>query len=172
MTERLVHFSAEPITALHTNFREPGWAKPRGFWVSVEGIGDGWSDWCGGEGFAPDSFIYEYDVTLSPDAQILWIRSAEELDAFTARWRRPNPDGYRGMDTIHWAGVAETHQGIIIAPYLWSRRLDFDSFWYYGWDCASGCIWDVSVISLGPAREVSLNADAEDDAAGEGGTAA
>jgi hypothetical protein len=35
------------------------------------------------------------------------------------------------------------------ADILWLRtELQLDEFtsWYYGWDCASGCIWDVDAI--------------------------
>ncbi len=43
--------------------------------------------------------------------------------------------------------VAKLYQGIIIAPYCYSIRLDNDCFWYYPWDCASGCIWDATAIA-------------------------
>lgn len=33
-----------------------------------------------------------------------------------------------------------------ITPYCWPARMDPDLIWYYGWDCASGCIWDASTI--------------------------
>jgi hypothetical protein len=33
---------------------------------------------------------------------------------------------------------------LLITPYIWSCRLDFN--WYYTWDCASGCFWDVSCL--------------------------
>ena len=36
--------------------------------------------------------------------------------------------------------------GIIISPYQWDCRLALESGWYYGWDCSSGCIWDISCI--------------------------
>ena len=34
--------------------------------------------------------------------------------------------------------------GIIIAPYQWYCRMTVD--WYYTWDCASGCIWNLDAI--------------------------
>lgn len=52
--------------------------------------------------------------------------------------------------TIDWFQVVRNFPGIIIAPYLWERRnsnrSNWDSCWYYGWDCASGCIWDLRCI--------------------------
>jgi hypothetical protein len=47
---------------------------------------------------------------------------------------------------IEWRKVAERFDGIIIAPYIWQRRLDLESSWYYSWDCASGCIWNASAV--------------------------
>ena len=46
---------------------------------------------------------------------------------------------------IDWPKVAERYDGIIIAPYQWSRRLD-GPMWYYGWDCASGCVWRARAV--------------------------
>lgn len=37
------------------------------------------------------------------------------------------------------------------APYQWRRRNERGFSWYYGWDCASGCIWRASAI-----REIRL----------------
>ncbi|QBI98814.1 hypothetical protein SEA_BOBBY_184 [Mycobacterium phage Bobby] len=47
-------------------------------------------------------------------------------------------------DWIDWGKVAADYGGIIIAPYQWSRRMD--PHWYYTWDCASGCIWNLEAI--------------------------
>lgn len=32
------------------------------------------------------------------------------------------------------------------APYQWECRLDRDTFWYYSWDCASACIWNLQAV--------------------------
>jgi hypothetical protein len=54
-----------------------------------------------------------------------------------------DPDGTKGLDKmIDWPKVAEHYAGIEICPYLSNKRNDDDFFWYYGWDVASGCIWD------------------------------
>ena len=47
---------------------------------------------------------------------------------------------------IDWNRVAKKYQGIIITPYIWERRLTTTCTWYYGWDVASGCIWDNKAI--------------------------
>jgi len=61
---------------------------------------------------------------------------------------------------INWPAVAEKYDGIIIAPYIWQRRLSDnpDHFWYYGWDCASGCIWNTEVIEEIHTKELVANA--------------
>lgn len=43
-------------------------------------------------------------------------------------------------------GVAKDYDGIEIAPYQESLRYDLE--WYYGWDVASGCIWNFEGIRL------------------------
>lgn len=48
---------------------------------------------------------------------------------------------------LDWAAIGKLYDGIIIAPYLWERRLNGGAMWYYGWDCASGCIWNPRAIS-------------------------
>jgi hypothetical protein len=30
---------------------------------------------------------------------------------------------------------------------VWECRLDPAAAWYYGWDCASGCVWNLEVIA-------------------------
>lgn len=109
--------------------------KPRGLWYSV---GFGWLD------FTTSDFtsfyetnknisVFEFDVS---GANILYIKDYDEIVAFdreyceeSGRYRNPN-----------WARVAEKYDGIEISPYVYKAR--FDLFWYYGWDVASGCIWN------------------------------
>ena len=45
---------------------------------------------------------------------------------------------------IAWEKVAAKYDGLIITPYIWQRRMELN--WYYTWDCASGCIWNVRAI--------------------------
>jgi hypothetical protein len=84
----------------------------------------------------------KFEVTLSPDANVLHIGSTEQFDKFNRKYRSDDMFG-----SIIWPDVAKQYDGIIIAPYLWSRRLDSSSRWYYGWDAASGCIWKARAIA-------------------------
>jgi hypothetical protein len=93
-------------------------------------------------------------IHLAERANILRLGSPAALDVFTAEYGGAPPI-YRALDQrfgertmmIDWRRVASVYDGIIIAPYQWSRRLDGGARWYYGWDCASGCIWNATAIA-------------------------
>ncbi len=57
---------------------------------------------------------------------------------------------------LEWDKVKDKYQGIIIAPYQWECRLALETCWYYGWDCASGCIWDLDCIKEFIKQEVHV----------------
>lgn len=40
--------------------------------------------------------------------------------------------------------VRQDYAGIEISPYQYECR--FELTWYYGWDVASGCVWDKEAI--------------------------
>jgi hypothetical protein len=131
----LRHYAGSPVTLEPRRYEQRPDLKPAGFWVSV---GSGWADWCEGEEFRTENLVHTYRVRLVPDANVLTIGDVDGLDGFT--------DTHQ-LDRYHldWPKVAANHQGVVIAPYQWSRR--FEHLWYYGWDCASGCIWDLSAIA-------------------------
>lgn len=129
--------------------------KPRGFWVSVDAAGQGWADWCENEGFRLETLKVVHDVALSADARILLIPGEAAFDAFAEEYGSSVLPGRSDRrDHINWPLVADRFQGIIIAPYLWSRRMD-GGLWYYGWDCASGCIWDAAAVASITARQAA-----------------
>jgi hypothetical protein len=160
----LVHFAALPlVTGVVTRRQKPeGAVKPEGLWLSVEGDGDGWSDWCKSERFHLDDLAVAHQIELADDAVILRLSSPDEIDLFTVTYSMspercywltaPERIGYY----IDWRRVATEYQGIIIAPYVWERRLTLHTHWYYGWDCASGCIWDSAAV-----RSVEVLAECE-----------
>ena len=132
--------------------------KPRGFWVSVKGEDD-WPDWCICNEFRPHCLAHCYEVTLCPKANVHLIDNSADLlafhgtysvlDDFAAKYcSRPGDHDLFGnrMQAIDWRKVASDYDGIIIAPYIWSQRL-LGPHWYYGWDCASGCIWNLCAVA-------------------------
>ena len=114
--------------------------KPSGLWVSV---GDDWDRWCRDEEkeWTTDVPVISVDLTDDAADRLLVLDTEQVIRDFptTCRDGQPRWNGY-----IDWPTIAEQYAGIVIAPYQWGARLDV--MWYYGWDCASGCIWDLSVV--------------------------
>lgn len=119
--------------------------KPRGFWFTDDSE-DCWASWCRAENFCLEALTFKHEVKLD-ESKLLILRTGEELDQFLQdftiyhSWHSSYTDR-----CINWPEVAKQYAGIIITPYQWSHRLSHDSNWYYGWDCASGCVWDASAI--------------------------
>lgn len=151
----LTHYSAAPLTKVRyaTQSREYDFrGKPNGLWLSVDQDGDGWRDWCISEGFGLSRLTHVHEVTLAPNAKLLHLSGAAAIDDFSDEYGA-RPHGMR-MRYINWRRVAARYHGIVIAPYVWARRLDGDAFWYYTWDCASGCIWNPKAIASITLREI------------------
>lgn len=144
---RLIHYSTVPLTKVrstrHSDTRA-GVYKTPGLWVSVEGEHD-WPSWCRGEQWGLDGFAHATEVVLSDTANVKHLSSADEIDEFTERFHVPSsPIWHRGLD---WHAIRAEWQGLIIAPYCWERRLADHTSWYYGWDCASGVIWNAKAVA-------------------------
>lgn len=125
--------------------------KPKGLWLSVDGPVD-WVEWCRGESFG--NYDLRQAVTLRSNAictmednklgGILHMYNGADLARFTTRyWKREEHHAMRPPAActlwIDWQKVADEYDGVIIAPYQWSSRMNL--IWYYPWDCASGVIW-------------------------------
>jgi hypothetical protein len=148
---RLIHYSGEPFTFSRTHCLGTGkFGKPRGFWVSVEGEDD-WPSWCQAEGFNLGGFKHAYDVRLSDSARVLTIASESDFHAFERSYLVEV--GNRFDRDIDWDRLSVLYDGLIIAPYRWESRLS--SFWYYGWDCASGVIWNLAAVASCQPVEVA-----------------
>lgn len=127
-----------------------GHPKPVGFWLSIDGD---WERWDREEGMGwTDGGSIEFDVDID---KCLLIDTVDALDLFHEEYIKPNTQPLDiGRDNFYrpnWTPLTEQHAGIIIAPYQWGRRLMHPgsvSDWYYGWDVASACIWDLSVVRV------------------------
>ena len=151
--ERLLHYGARPLRfdAARTYRHPEAHSKPSGLWVSVEGEYC-WRTWCEGERWNLQGLKYVSEVTLAPEANIVQLDSLQKLDEFHARYS--NDGGYIRCDRVQAA-----HGGVLISPYRWERRLNF--LWYYGWDCASGVIWDLGAVeAVSPSRETGIEQEA------------
>jgi hypothetical protein len=128
-----------------------------GFWYGIDGS---WADWCLCEQFrGGERYFYELEIDTSA---ILTISTIAEFEAFEDEYIGPPPwqsdlDRYIdkmapgtprhmriGLGEINWPKVAEKYAGVEITPYLYEKRLS--SHWYYGWDCASGVVWDINAV--------------------------
>jgi hypothetical protein len=150
---KLVHYSGEPIGKLHAV--EPpdrGALKPRGLWLSDDDCEENWRWWCVAEGFGLDRLTHVYDVELGNQHHGLLLDSAAAIDSFTEKYEIELIPDMRNGVFIDWARVMQEYSAIVCTPYIWARRLG--PLWYYGWDCASGCVWDVSAIKSIRLREV------------------
>lgn len=143
------HMSSSPgpiiLRPVEWNSDDPkGHFKPLGFWYEVDGD---WRQWCEGEQWGLESLKHIHRVDLGRQVNLLKIDSVKGIDRFHDEYISKHPF----LEYIDWRLVQSRFDGIEIAPYQCKRRLDY--MWYYGWDCASGCIWqprDTKVTYIGP----------------------
>ena len=135
----LLHFSAQPVVYTPQKYRQQARTmKPHGLWVSV---GMAWREWCKEQEWNMDGVRYVANVSLVPDAKILHLNGTSQIHVFAKKYIVPGP-----FHTIDWLRLADSYHGILIDPYCYELRFSLDFLWYYGWDCASGCIWDCRAI--------------------------
>lgn len=151
----LAHYAQRPVGELeyreHRDGRSLWFDKPTGFWVSPVGSDD-WRSFASENGMFCLSFPYR--VLLRREANLLVLQGARELHEFTGEYGIPMTlPGLSAHVGIDWKRLRLHWDGVIIAPYVWSLRMETAFEWYYGWDCASGCIWNhEAVAALQPMR--------------------
>lgn len=145
----LSHFSKAPLTEIRSivqrpqpvEFKSP-YEKPLGLWVSVDGEDD-WPSWCESSLSKWMADVIHHRILLVESPRVLLLATIGSMHDFEAEFGRDC--SHRGDRYIDWPVVAERYDGIIIAPYHWHCRMEM--CWYYGWDCASGCIWNAEAIA-------------------------
>ena len=143
-----IHMSKKPFELEQRTFAQKFWIKPSGFWY---GFGSEWIDWCRSE--MPNwtgKYIYGVDVN---NINILRINTLLELMQFSREYQSNVSDtGYstdykrEAGESIDWKMVASKYDGIEINPYQFEARMQY--MWYYGWDIASGCVWNLKNVKL------------------------
>jgi len=146
----LQHFSEKPLGEIRSTLQpdDPYQMKPKGLWISDES-NLGWSEWCREEDFGIERLACCHRIVLNPKADILLVETVEDIDIFTKAYMKPplaEAGPFLRSYCMDWVRVAKNFEGMIITPYLWDRRLSQEAFWYYSWDCASGCIWNATAI--------------------------
>lgn len=146
----LSHWSNNKIEELKSGsgFDESRYDKPKGLWVSVDDDDD-WPQWNELNGFLDRSTQYQYQVTLKKDHDVLILNSYEDIEAFSDMFDMFH-EGYpwswqdRRYRGLNWKEIGRLWQGIVIAPFSYKARRLIS--WYWGWDCESGCIWNMAAI--------------------------
>ena len=139
---KYIHYSKDPAIYLPNHAQPINSLKPRGLWFSVEGKNSfGWKKWCEAEKFELENLHYEVEIVFHDNANILFIKTEEGILDFDKKFGILIHPAYQSCD---WVAVAQKYSGLVIAPYQWGSR--FNLLWYYGWDCASGCVWDMKAI--------------------------
>ncbi len=137
-------FKYNPVHVYRIPFGSENYFKPRGLWYDVDGD---WARFCEGDSWNLAGLKHRYQIEI--ETKDIWIISSEkDFLAFYNMFKSSGHPGlsiFSGRDSIAWNRVLSFAKGIEIAPYLWSCRLKYS--WYYGWDCASGVIWDLSAIT-------------------------
>lgn len=135
--DRIINTKNSDINMMNIVDQKSG-MKPYGLWYA---FGDSWIEWIKTE--MPDR-LKEYYYKLEVDtSKILQISSPNELLDFTEEFKDAKKyDSFY----IDWKKVAEKYSGIEINPYIWEMRMSDYTSWYYGWDVASGCVWDRKAV--------------------------
>jgi hypothetical protein len=139
----LRHYSAAPLVFDPTRTYASNSFKPHGLWLSVADE-HGWKEWCEGEDFNIEGLAHSVDFAPTDSANILHLNSVGAIQDFTHEYKLQAGGRYNLI--INWARVTSGYDGIIISPYQWSCRHDL--MWYYPWDCASGCVWNLNALRL------------------------
>jgi len=136
-TDRIV-MTDEPLVLRYEIRPQPKTveAKPHGLWYAC---GREWLNWTIQNNFHTH-FDYVYRLHLD-SSYLLMLRTLDEFDLFHNQFTTRR---VVGLPWPNWHTIAQAYAGIEICPYQWKRRLEYS--WYYGWDVASGCIWDTNIV--------------------------
>jgi len=139
-----IHLSKNPIYKLEKRHytQRPG-DKPDGFWY---GFGDEWIDFT--ETAAPErkgKYVYEVDINGS---NVLQIKDYSKIAKFTKEHEYARQIIPGKIFSIDWSRIEFKYDGIEINPYIDQARMDDEFLWYYSWDVASGCIWNLEKVDM------------------------
>lgn len=139
-----IHLSKYPIYKLEKRqYIQKHDDKPDGFWY---GFGDKWIDWA--ETTGPEymgEYVYEVDINGS---NILQIKNHSEIIEFTREYGSSEQIVPGVIFFIDWSRIELKYDGIEINPYIGQARTNEKTLWYYTWDIASGCIWNLDKVKI------------------------
>ena len=138
-----IHNCREPLQIDKSRqYEQTDYFKPKGLWY---GFGDSWQKWCENE--QPD-WIHQHFYELKPNgSNLLILKTERDMLRFNDEYGgKPVLPGMRIFKQIEWSRVTQNYNGIEIPIYFWQFRLHPDFLWFYGWDCASGAIWNLEKV--------------------------
>lgn len=115
--------------------------KPHGLWV---GVGESWREWCESEQYNLGGFKYKYIVEVLDWSDVLVLDTKASMHKFNRQYKIGGTYDF----LVNWPRVVDKYKGILITPYHHRLRPHDQFLWYYGWDCASGCFWDPSILKV------------------------
>lgn len=139
-----IHLSKDHISELEKRqYIQKHGDKPDGFWY---GFGNEWIDWT--EIAGPEykgEYVYEVDINGS---NVLQIKDYSEFIEFTKEYGSREQIAPGIIFSIDWPRIELKYDGIEINPYIGQVRHNTKTIWYYGWDVASGCIWNLNKVEI------------------------
>ena len=116
--------------------------KPRGsLWASGTDVEYGWKDWCNAEEFRECKEENSFTFSLSPNANILYITSVNDLNGL------PTVEDKFGLNFSSWVlldfeKLSKEYDAIEV-----SISSDCDLYYkLYGWDCDSIVVMNPDII--------------------------
>ncbi len=123
--------------------------KPAGMWLSDDSD-YGWPKWCEEQEFNLEGLTIKKTFEITDISKILVLDTDEKIIAFNKKYTISFPDYdsklFKFLAYLDWKRISKEYAGVLISPYSWELRLAPGFMWYYGWDCASACVWDLSVL--------------------------
>ena len=138
-----IHNCLEPLYLDKSRqYEQTSHFKPKGLWY---GFDDSWQKWCEGE---QPNWIYQHFYELKPNgSNLLILQTRDDILRFNQEYGgRPILPDIKIIEQIDWMRVACEYDGIEIPAYFFEFRLHF--LWFYGWDCASGAIWNLEKVDV------------------------
>ena len=75
-----------------------------------------------------------------------FLKALNERFSFSEKGMTPkNENSYEPIILSDYL-EEDKNESDVVSPYQWNCRLSLETCWYYGLDCASGCIWYLDCI--------------------------
>lgn len=126
--------------------------KPWGLWY---GCGTAWLEWSCTNNFRLHRYVLAVDVD---ESRLLRLGTVKRIERFVRDYRDESravviPGVGDIIRAVDWGRVRERWVGVEIDTWQhpYDRRMLPVScrlpIWYSAWDCASGCLWDLSAVT-------------------------